>query len=109
MIPEGAGVTCPSCRLFADLVAQEAPGHVVVRCPWCGVASTLAQWASCADIDKCEACGHPKAMHACYGTNDGEAPSPAKAHAAQHVTVEAAPCAHCKCTASSGAEMVRLS
>lgn len=104
MIHFGQGLTCPVCRLFTDLASRdEADDHQPIRCPWCGAASTLGEWARCADIDKCDACKHPKAMHACYRTKTGEAPCPG-----EQVEVEPAPCAHCKCTETSGAHLVRV-
>lgn len=103
------GVACPTCRLFSDLVPAERAvdaRSVPIRCPWCGSLSTLADWLTCAERETCDACSHPRAMHASYGTNDGEAPRPTGTM--QHVTVSPAPCAHCGCTACHGANLVRL-
>lgn len=78
--------------------------HADIRCPWCGLLSTVDAWVEAGARDLCD-CGCPRAAHAGYATSDGLPPSGV---ATQVVTVRSAPCVACGCTRVSGAREIRL-
>lgn len=103
MIAAGTWVCCPACRLYADGLATETPPALKLPCPWCKLAAHDARaWARCAAETECGTCQHPKSLHTCYGTSDGEAPVPG-----QHVVSIPWPCSACGCKATHGENVVR--
>ena len=106
----GPWAVCPRCRVFVDKLSPETmeahganASEVDVKCPWCSMLATLAQWIEAGARDVC-AYGCPRASHAAYKTSDGRASGGEK----QKMRIESAPCVVHGCSAISGAREIRL-
>lgn len=109
MIPAGAVLLCPACRVFVDVSGMPLdPGHVL-PCPWCRCRNSVGQYAMAASRELCPTCRHPTAAHVAWWTPDGSPPDPLTRAYSRATAAPCVVCAHAglpKCCAQDGSREV---